>query len=315
MPGTKTARLLLVAAALAVALLPACHRQKPPAKRAKVEAVLTSIGYRMILVPPGTFEIGSLPSEVGHDADESPRHKVTLTRAYYLGATEVTVGQFRKFVDETRYVTAAEKEGWSWAADPKVGWAKAPGINWKNPGYKQAPDHPVSCVTMGDATAFADWLSDKEERERCYRDSPLPIPGCVGYRLPTEAEWEYAARAGTTTRFACGGDAACLRDLAWFRDTSGGGTHPVGTKRPNRWGFHDMHGNLWEWVHYLGPTFPGDGKPQTDPPGSAEPRTQGYRGGSWWSVADYCRSASRDHDGGPGHRNHDLGFRVARTAD
>ena len=315
MRKTSLARLAPLAAALAVLLLPACHRQKAGPPRPKVEAVVNSLLGRMIYVAAGSFEIGSLPAEIGHDADESPRHKITLTRGFYLGATEVTVGQFRRFADAARYVTQAEKEGWSWAADPKKGWVQTQGINWKNPGYPQTDDHPVSCVTMGDAIAFANWLSEKEEMDRCYREGVERVPGCNGYRLPTEAEWEFAARAGTTTRFPCGDDAACLREMAWFRDTSGGGTHPVGSKRPNAWGFHDMAGNLWEWVHYLGATFPPDGRPQVDPPGATDPRMQGYRGGSWWSVADFCRSASRDHDGGPGHRNHDLGFRLARSGE
>jgi formylglycine-generating enzyme required for sulfatase activity len=307
----KRAIVLLAGTLLALS----CRPETPPPARPKIEVLQARNGYRLIHVEGGTFAIGSDASEVGHDADEAPRHPVTLTRPYYLGTTEVTVGQFGEFVKATGYRTTAEKEGWAWASDPKQGWAKTKGITWRTPGFPQTPEHPVSCVTMPDAIAFANWLSEREDLDPCYAGGGVaPATGCMGFRLPTEAEWEYAARAGTTTRFACGDDAACLRELAWFRDTSEGHTHPVALKRANRWGFHDMHGNLWEWVHYLGGTFPEDGRPQIDPVGATDPRIQGYRGGSWWSVADYCRSASRDHDGGPGHRNHDLGFRLAKSA-
>jgi len=196
-----------------------------------------SIGMQLIVIPPGEFLMGGQDIDVDKlykaatqhlpDLDRKtvsdfvaslgPRHRVVLTKPFYLGLHEVTVGQYRKFVDETGYVTESEK--------------KREGT-WRNPGYSQSDDHPVVYVRWHDAKAFTDWLSRKEART---------------YRLPTEAECEYACRAGTTTRYYFGDQDTNLSEFEWWGGNSGGVPHPVGAKHPNPWGLYDTLGNVREW--------------------------------------------------------------------
>ena len=131
------------------------------------------------------------------------------------------------------------------------------------------------------------------------------IEGGYKYRLPTEAEWEYACRAGTKGPYAGNLDA-----MAWYTDTSGGKSHAVGGKRPNAWGLYDMHGNVWEWCQDRYGDYPSG--PLTDPVGSSSGADRVIRGGSWSYNARYCRSAYRYRDK-PGYRSDYLGFRLART--
>ena len=144
---------------------------------------------------------------------------------------------------------------------------------------------------------------------------------CEGYRLPTEAEWEYAARAGTTTAYYSGNSDAShlgcekpfpvLENIAWYCANSNGGTRAAGTKNPNPWGLHDMGGDVWEWAWDWYGAYTGDA---TDPTGPAATGTRVVRGGSWFADARRCRSASRS-GGGPGGHGNDKGFRIARTAE
>ncbi|MGF1583658.1 MAG: formylglycine-generating enzyme family protein [Gemmataceae bacterium] len=189
-----------------------------------------------------------------------PAHLVRLTRPIFVSAHEVTLGQFREFVKATGYQTDAERSGkGAHVFEPKsknqigrfVRKAKA---NWHNSGFPQKDDHPVTCVSWRDAVAFCDWLSKKEK---------------TIYRLPTEAEWEYACRAGTSTLYSCGDDPdkvyahanvadetlektyprEVLRQRADYKGKNDGYvfTSPVGHFQSNPWGLHDMHGNVWEW--------------------------------------------------------------------
>src|SRR5204862_3863643 len=127
--------------------------------------------------------------------------------------------------------TAAEREGSSWARGAGGEWSDAPAVTWQSPGFPQADDHPVVCVSWDDAKAFCDWASKKTNRV---------------VRLPTEAEWEYACRAGTKTTWSYGDDEAAGPDYGWIDRNSGGQTHPVGQKKPNAWGCFGMHTNAWE---------------------------------------------------------------------
>ena len=197
--------------------------------------------------------------------------------------TEVTRGEFCRFVGDTGYRTEAEKDGGH--------------KTWQDPGIEQTDEHPVVNVSWNNAVAFAQWLSQKE--------GPT-------YRLPTESEWDYACRAGTTTRYSFGDDQAQFGEYAWFDGNSGGRTHPVRQKKANPWGLFDMHGNVleWCWVWCAGDYY--KRSPTDDPRGPDEACTRVFRGGSWNLEPDYAWSAFRMADL-PEHRFNGLGFRLARV--
>ncbi len=161
----------------------------------------------------------------------------------------------------------------------------------------QTDDYPVVNVSWDDAKAFCDWLTRKEGKK---------------YRLPTEAEWEYACRAGTQTRWSFGDNESDLGDNAWFSVNSNDQTHAVGQKRPNAWGLSDMHGNAWQWCE----DWFDDGyyahSPTDDPTGPTTGSFRVRRGGSWFNLARSCRSAFRGHDVS-GDGTDGLGFRVSRV--
>ena len=150
-----------------------------------------------------------------------------------------------------------------------------------NPSYFKGAENPVEKVSWEDAVEF------------CRKLSELPAEKAAGnvYRLPTEAEWEHACRAGTTTKFSFGDDASNLGDYAWHRENSGRTTHPVGGKQPNAWGLYDMHGNVWEWCQDVYGDYSSGAV--TDPTGPASGSGRVYRGGRWGSTAVICRSAYR----------------------
>jgi formylglycine-generating enzyme required for sulfatase activity len=251
-------------------------------------------GVRLEIIPvkPGSFTMGSPePAQAVWQADERPEHRVTLTRAYSLGKYEVTRGQFAAFVKATGHVTAAEREGSSWARGAGGEWSDAPGVTWQSPGFPQTDDHPVVCVSWDDAKAFCDWASKRTNRV---------------VRLPTEAEWEYACRAGTKTTWSYGDDEAAGPDYGWIDRNSGGQTHPVGQKKPNAWGFFDMHGNAWEWCQDWAASYGGDA---VDPTGPASGDRRSLRGGRWDVRAYFQRSTFRGQDL-PGRRHTYTGFRV-----
>jgi len=247
--------------------------------------VTSPLGLRLVLVPPGEFVMGSPPTEDRRGCDELP-HRVRISRAFYLGATEVTVRQFRCFVSETGYQTEAEQDPsrlilWLDCANA----ASDPGPrSWRSPWHAQGEDHPVVCVTWNDAAAFCAWLAEKEGRP---------------YRLPTEAEWEYACRAGTTTAYSFGDDPEKLEEYAWFAENSDDRYQKVGQKKPNPWGLHDMHGNVTELVlHQYVPDLYKQLAAQAQPVANPlAPVTKEYpqcvRGGSWQDDPEMLRSAVR----------------------
>jgi formylglycine-generating enzyme required for sulfatase activity len=241
--------------------------------------------------------MGSPHTDRPAPSHEKPQHRIRITTSFYLGACEVTRGQFRQFVEHSGYKTDADKalprgitvyDG----ATKKYGFA--PEGSWRNVGFQQTDEHPVVGVNWNDVTAFCQWIGRKEGKT---------------YRLPTEAEWEYACRAGTTTRFVFDEATELLDAYAWHDKNCGGMTHPVGQKKPNGWGLYDMHGNVWEWcpdgydAAYYG------GSPVIDPMGAATALNRVTRGGGWKDPDDNCRSAHRfGHV--PGGRSTFLGFRV-----
>ena len=289
---------------------------------------VNSLGMRFVLVPAGSFMMGSHepPSAVatnraygdviGKDrwyAREHPLHKVTLSRPFLLQETEVTVAQFRSFVAATGFRTDAEREGWGWAYDPETGqWIRRLGVCWHSPGFDQSQTHPVTYVSWTDARVFIDWLNRKEKTVR--------------YRLPSEAEWEYACRAGTKTPFYWGrepdGRYANFADGRFARiypqdayvnrsaDDGHGFAAPVGSYLPNPLGLYDMSGNVNEWCQdWYGQYTPGE---TIDSMGPARGRYRVLRGGSWCNFAAGIRSANRGRNT-PGYSFSRTGFRLAWT--
>jgi formylglycine-generating enzyme required for sulfatase activity len=228
-----------------------------------------SIGMEFMLIPAGSFMMGSEKSFERANDDETPAHRVTISQPFYLGKYEVTQSQ----------------------------WVSVMG---DNPSKFNGQNNPVENVSWDDVQEFIWKLNEKE--------------GTGKYRLPTEAEWEYAARAGTTSTYSFGDDEGFwgfyARRYAWYGANSGETTHPVGQKKPNPWGLYDMHGNVWEWVQdWYGKEYYA-GSPATDPRGPSLGSYRVIRGGGWNINAGYCRSAYRRNNT-PDNRGNSLGFRLA----
>jgi formylglycine-generating enzyme required for sulfatase activity len=228
---------------------------------------------------------------------EAPKHRVRITKPFWLGVHEVTRGQFRRFVEERSYKTEAERDGKGGFSLVDGQWKQDPRFVWnRDLGFEQADDHPVVNVSWNDVTAFCAWLSEKEGEKS---------------QLPSEAQWEYACRAGTATRWYWGDDEGALKEHGWFKENAGDKTHPVGEKSPNAWGLSDMHGNVWEWCQeWLGDRYYAT-SPMEDPPGAPGGSGRVARGGGWLEVASNGRASFRG-GGGPGGRDGGRGIRLAR---
>lgn len=299
-----------------------------PADAPKVET--NSIDMKMVLVPAGEFMMGSGESaevlvaafakwESKPDVfkDEYPQHRVRITRPFYLGAHEVTVGQFHKFVEDSGYKTDAEKnEGFQGAngfSFQTGKFGRIDDLSWRNLGFPQTDEHPVACVSWNDAVAFCRWLGRKEGKD---------------YRLPTEAEWEYACRGGTTTRYSSGDDPETVTHVGNVRDAAAKAkfpnwsyaidysdgyafTAPVGRFKANAFGLYDMHGNVREWcVDWYGESYYA-ASPPDDPKGPDSGTLRALRGGSWLNWPCYVRSSFRIRSE-PNYRDFITGFRVVR---
>jgi formylglycine-generating enzyme required for sulfatase activity len=248
-------------------------------------AVVYAAPTNMVFIPPGTFRMGSPTNEVDRYGWEGPQTAVTISRGFWMGKHEVTQGEYLALMgNNPSFFTTNDVNG--------------------NP---IPPDlsRPVETVSWNDATNYCATLTQRERSA-----------GRIGtnsvYRLPTEAEWEYACRGWTSTRFSYGDDPGYtnLTDYAWYYDNSGRTTHPVGQKLPNPWGLYDMHGNVWEWCQDWVDTYPGG--IAFDPQGPATGSSRVIRGGGWFywgGNAGDCRSADRgSYD--PGGRRDNFGFRV-----
>jgi formylglycine-generating enzyme required for sulfatase activity len=188
-----------------------------------------------------------------------------------------------------------------------LGVCEVTNAEWKNvmrkvPGRSKDDDLPVSNVSWDDAMKF------------CWMLTTLPEERDAGrvYRLPTEAEWEYACRAGTATTFSFGDDESLLEDYGWFRGNAANESHPVGEKKPNPWGLHDMHGNVWEWCSDFFSRDAVAAGPATDPQGPDDGSSRVRRGGGWKYTASTCKSSQRTGSG-PSNRDDAIGFRVAMS--
>ena len=259
-----------------------------------------------VKIPAGTFTMGSPSSEPGRNSNEGPQHKVTLTRGFYLWKYEVTQGEFQALMG-------------------------------------RSPSHFNSCgsscaveqVSWHESLAFCNALSKKNGLPECFsctgtgRSVNCSLKSayagnggndyykCKGYRLPTETEWEYAYRAGTTTAYYNGpctqptGKDPNLEKIGWYRENSGSRTHPVGNKAPNAWGLYDMAGNVWEWVWDRYGSYSGGAA--TDPVGPSSGSYRVFRGGGWYDYAKGCHAAFRNFVG-PGNHSKGLGLRLCRSA-
>ena len=287
---------------------------KSPAQPPAQKTIVNSIGMKLIEIPAGEFLMGTSESAADLSKafglkmdppieDEKPQHRVRITRPFYLGVHEATVGEFRAFVKATGYRTDAEKDGMGGRGWTGKVFERKPEFTWDTWWKDQTDRHPVVNVSWNDAAAFCEWLSKKEDKR---------------YRLATEAEWEYACRAGTTTRFHSGDDLKSLEKFANFADPArkpAGSvlTTKVGSFQSNAWGLHDMHGNVWEFVadwyqaDYYGKS------PMDDPTGPKAGGMRAMRGACWGFEPHRGRSAARGRLA-PTNRGYRDGFRVAMDA-
>ena len=246
-----------------------------------------------VLVEKGSFTMGDTWG--GGDSDEKPTHKVTFTYDFYIGKYETTFDEYDAFCSATGRSKPDDK-----------GWGRG--------------QRPVINVSWWDAIAYCNWLSEKEKLPKAYdnngnlldKDGKVTTDPSkvVGYRLPTEAEWEYAARGGNKSKGYKYSGSDNVGDVAWYSENSGKKTQEVGKKAPNELGIYDMSGNVWEWCSDWYGSY--SSSAQTNPYNSTAGSYRVIRGGSWYSNVTYVRVANRD-DYSPTSAKYSLGFRIART--
>lgn len=253
-----------------------------PPGHATGQIITNGLGMKLAAIPAGRFQMGSPADDFSKRENEVPQHEVELTKGFYLGVYSVTQREYQQVVGN-------------------------------NPSeFTGDGRRPVERVSWFDAVEFCNRLSEREGFSPFYRieGKQTHIVGGNGYRLPTEAEWEFACRAGTTTRWWFGNDESRLGEFAWYRENSGRTAHPVGEKRANEFGLHDVHGNVWEWCQDWYGGYPSEA--QVDPTGPESGSGRVLRGGAWGDDPDDCRSAVR-FDDRPEDRSYVIGFRAART--
>ena len=267
----------------------AASQKEPPKKY--TETVTTKnnekLSFEMVLIPGGSFLMGSPPEEAGRQDHEGPRHKVRLD-SFYLCPKETTIQLFMAYYQETvsakrDFIETQEEQKNSQQQDKDEVDAitgPTPVYGDMTMGYEET--HPAMGMTWHNAMTFCRWLSKKTGKK---------------YRLPTEAEWEYACRAGTNNVFGIGNDPSGLRDFAWYEANADSETNPVGKKKPNAWGLYDMSGNVREWVFdFYSPTAYKDvakKSPAVNPKGPKTGKVHVARGGDYSSSVEALRCAAR----------------------
>jgi len=295
----------------------ACLSRTPAAETAEARA--NSLGMKLVLIPAGEFTMGTPRAEVeaimravnyewyrDSAPSETPPRRVKISRPFLMAAHEVTLNQFAVFAGRAEYRTDAERDGQGAAGRLNGKWIEqAPQFNWRAMGYERDGDEPVVNVSWNDALAFCEWLSKTEKAK---------------YRLPSEAEWEYACRAGSTNAFYWGADAARKFEFAWTGGNSGGQPHPVGALLPNAWGLHDTLGNAYEYcadswsTNILAALGKPSGEILTNPLVANSSELIVVRSTSWGTNPIHCRSAFRG-SAPKNHRNQRDGFRVVREVE
>ncbi|MCY2955351.1 MAG: formylglycine-generating enzyme family protein [Planctomycetota bacterium] len=298
----KTLEMAMMVLVGAVWMLGGFDRKSCQAEAAQPAKELTldlgdKVTMKLVQIPTGKFLMGSPQTERGRVNNEI-QHEVTISKPFYMGVTHVTVDQFAAFVKDSGYKTDAEKAGRSLGVDIKDGklaFKPMDGVSWRNPSFDQKGDYPVVAVSWNDAQVFCDWLSKKSGKTVV---------------LPTEAQWEYACRAGTKTAYLWGdnpddgkGWANCADqslkkkspkffDELFFSWNDGFAfTSPVGSLKANAFGLYDMNGNAWQWCQDRPRDY--DQGVSTDPTGADTGSLRVLRGGSWFNYPAVCRSAYR----------------------
>lgn len=289
-------------------------------------------GRPFVFIEAGKFQMGNVLEDTVHAMPETPVHEVQVD-SFYLSKCEVTVAEFREFVNAEVYKTSAETDGEVKATKEMLERGHKPFPNWKEHWFKQEDNHPVVWIAWEDAVAYCNWLSKRAGLPPAYdaktgllvdeKGNPVPdVRKARGFRLPTEAEWEFAARErGRKVRFGNGRDVASANEIN-FNASSGdypylakgrerGTTTPVGSFPPNGLGIFDMAGNAWEWCTDAGSLYPDD--PQINPCNQTG-ANHIIRGGTYQSDAKACRAAAR-LDWWPFAKCAASGFRLALTAN
>ena len=251
---------------------------------------------KMVAIPAGSFVMGAAEGDSEAGQNELPRRKVTIEKPFQISAHEITVGQFREFVEATGYVTEAESSGkGGWVANENTSWgSQNPETTWTNPGYPLGEELPVTLVTYADAMAYCEWLSGREGKR---------------HRLPTEAEWEYACRAGSEGPYAFPLETRDSHCWSLSNCRSEVRPHPVGTRQPNAWGLYDMEGNVREWCvdWYADDAYATPYESAPEGPSGGTLRT--IRGGCFMDLNPFLRASHRGYLA-PDQVVNNQGFRV-----